>query len=249
VATGEVFSLSVQARFFKRDFRVIQPDRIAATPYTRYTTGGPSAQGYNSLESAMAAVAVRVRSSKSPTFSQLYFPEVDSAEHGEGVESVAAWAGVLRLDSCVKALRSALGPSARIVVSADHGQMSTPDHSKRTIADGDELQPLLRVWPPAGEPRMVCFHVREGRRQEFVSLFNRRFDGEFVLISTDEAETLRLFGPSILSPKARGRIGDFIAIPEGDHALVYAGEPGIAAMRGMHGGLTPDEMRIPLVVG
>ncbi len=173
---------------------------------------------------------------------------IDANEHEFGARSDQAWREVLRFDAEIARLKETVGPAATIVVSADHGQITVPDQLKTVLDDGDELRQMLRVWPPAGEPRCVCFHVRPGRRQAFAETFRRRFDDAFVLLSAGEAESLRLFGPGILSPEARARIGDFIALPESEQAMGYAGEAPIVRMRGFHGGLAPDEMRIPLVI-
>ena len=102
--------------------------------------------------------------------------------------------------------------------------------------------------PPSGEPRATSFHVREGLRDSFVRAFRARFGDAFLLLSADEAESLSLFGPAIFSPVTRARVGDFVAIPAGRGAITYAGEPSVHALKGMHGGLMPDEMSVPLIV-
>ena len=243
----QVFPASVQAQFFRRDFRAYQPRQIASSAYTRYITGGPGAEGYTGLEGGIDAVISRLRSAAGPTYTYLYFPEVDTKEHEGGVGTASVWEQVLRVDRTLARLKESLGQDSRVLLSADHGQITVPDGEKRLLADGDELQSLLRVWPPAGEPRTTSFHVRRGCRARFAEAFRERFGEEFVLITADDAESLELFGPGIMSPATRGRVGDFVAIPLGAQAFTYMGEPGVHAMKGMHGGLTPGEMRIPLV--
>ncbi len=244
-----VFPLPAQAQYFRRDFLSFQPVRIARTVYTRYVTSGPGGEGYDSLERAIDGIAGRVRAARSKTYTYLYFPDIDSCEHEDGVESRSAWAQVLRLEREITRLSEMAGRACRVVLSADHGQITVPDAEKRLLDDRDDLRPMLRVWPPAGEPRMISFHVRAGQGQRFAEAFRARFADAFILLTADEAEELQLFGPGIFSPMARDRVGDFIAIPTRDQAIRYAREPGIAALKGMHGGLSPGEMRIPLVVG
>ena len=63
-------------------------------------------------------------------------------------------------------------------------------------------------------------------------------------------EALGLFGPGALSPIARGRIGDFLALSAGPDILLYlgAGPRGAETLRGYHAGLTAAEMEVPLIL-
>ncbi|HXH23253.1 MAG TPA: alkaline phosphatase family protein, partial [Dehalococcoidia bacterium] len=243
-----VFPTSVLARLYRREYRAFQPRQIADSVYTRYVHGGRKAAGYARLEHAINAVSAFIHASAGETYSYLYFPEVDAAGHEHGAESDEAWQQVLALDRELERLRAAAGDDVRIVVSADHGQVSVPEADKHVLRDGDELESMLRVWPPAGEPRLPSFHVRPGQRGRFQAAFRERFGDAFVLLSLDEAEALQLYGPAILSPLARARAGDYVAIACGRGAITYAGEPNVHALKGMHGGLLPEEMLVPLVL-
>jgi hypothetical protein len=242
------FPAPAAARFYRRDFAAYQPNHIAKTTYTRFLCGGADARPYRRLSDAFAAVAERVRAATAPTYTYVYWPEVDVREHEHGALSREAQREAFSLDRELKRLREELPASATVAVSADHGLVTVAESLKVVLADGDELQQLLRVWPPAGEPRVLSFHLKPGCKAAFREVFERRFGEEFILLSTDEAEELRLFGPAILSPETRGRVGDFIAIPAGLQVMGYGGEKSVLRMKGFHGGLAPEEMRVPLVI-
>jgi hypothetical protein len=243
-----VFPAPVLAPRFSRPFLPHQPAPIARSIYTLYVTGGIGARGYQSFEICIERLLADVRKAAGPTYSYAYFPDIDTAEHEGGVRSPKAWSNVLRLDRALDRLKSALGDDCRMVVSADHGQITVPETSKRLLPDGQDLQPFLSVWPPAGEPRMTSFHVKPGAREPFIEAFEAEYGDELLLLGSEEAASEGLFGPKGLVPETRARVGEFIAVPKGDCALIYAREPNVVAMRGMHGGLSPEEMRIPLVV-
>jgi hypothetical protein len=243
-----VFPSRAQPPSYRRDFVALQPAKIAGSAYSAYSSAGAS-RGYEDETAALQTVLKRVEKAERPTFTYVYWPDVDAAEHDHGPGADEVWAQVLRLDGWLSELEDRLSGRARVVVSADHGLITVPEAERSVLDDGDALRSMLRVWPPAGEPRAPFFHVGPGQRLAFEQAFRERFSDVFVLLSTDEAEELRLFGPSILSPEARARIGDYVGVPVGAGALGYAGEPGILRMKGFHGGLSPQEMRIPLVVG
>ena len=71
------------------------------------------------------------------------------------------------------------------------------------------------------------------------------------LVPTEKAEEMELFGPGALSAVAKPRFGDFIAVPFRPATLAYhpPGKPVGELFLGVHAGLSPQEMRVPLCVG
>jgi hypothetical protein len=71
----------------------------------------------------------------------------------------------------------------------------------------------------------------------------------FALLSTDQVEQMRLLGPSRLTPLARRRFGDYMGIAPRPTGMGYV-PPGFAQPnhKGIHAGLSPGEMFVPLVM-
>lgn len=141
---------------------------------------------------------------------------------------------------------------ARLVVSADHGLVTVPDDRRHVVASDDELAGLFSIRP-VGEPRAPLLHVRPGAEERVAALFEERFGERYALLTTDEADALRLFGPEPLSPRTRARVGAFVAVARGSDVLLTlepgaTGPGGYDPMRGFHGGLLPAEVRVPLVL-
>jgi hypothetical protein len=71
-----------------------------------------------------------------------------------------------------------------------------------------------------------------------------------LLLATDDAEQMHLFGPGEFSEAARQRFGDFVAIPFRPATLAY--HPPDKALGHMslavHAGLSPEEMLVPLCI-
>ena len=133
--------------------------------------------------------------------------------------------------------------------TADHGHLDLGPHLE--LATNDPLLELLR-FPPSGDMRVQFWHVRNGSAERFASAFRSRFGESFYLLSARVAEELELFGPGAWSEQMRARSGDFVSISRGRAALRYAGIPGsngYRRMRSGHSGLSPAEMRIPLIIG
>jgi hypothetical protein len=229
---------------FRYRMLAVQPSAIAGSIYSRYSTGGAEMSGYDSLAAAVATIASRIDDAREPTYTYLYIPYVDVAEHEHGFDSQPVRAALAHVDTRLARLADAVAGRARIIVSADHGGIAVDAASKHELLDGDPLLDLLLV-PPTCEPRVPAFHVRDRQRDAFAAAFRARFGHRFALLTIDEADGLRLFGPEPLTTETRRRLGDFIAIPREDDVVIHK----LAHdMVGFHGGLTPDEMRIPLIL-
>jgi hypothetical protein len=247
VSPGELYEGESALARLPGAVRSLQPKAIADSVYTRYAAGGTAVHGYESLGAALEAVAATLKDALSPSFTYVYYPDIDAAEHDDGLEAESVAAKVRELEEGARGFVAAAAGRARLVVTADHGQITVPDDSRLVIEeDDDQLDDLLA--PPSGEPRLPVFFVRTGREEPFRERMAERFGERLALLTAPEVEEMRLLGPGPLSPAARARLGDYVGLAAGREVLIYAREKGVAAMRGFHGGLHPDEARIPLIV-
>ncbi len=227
---------------------LVLPRRIADSVYTRYIAGGSARIPYSSSASGCASVRDLVCGRTSSIFVHLYVPDVDMAAHARGAGSRQTLEVAARVDAEIADLAAAVAGRARIVVTADHGGIDPGRSGRATLAKDDPLMEML-LAPPSGEPRAPIFHLRSRRDLgRFPFEFRRRFGERWVILSTEEVESLELLGPGPLASRTRDRLGDFMAIAGGDEVLLYGPEQAIATMRGFHGGLTPAEVRVPLIV-
>ncbi len=247
IAPTSAFPVPSLQRAYARRRLAVMPQTIAGSVYSRYSSDEGAFSGYASLTAAAERIARHVRESAAPTYTYFYVPYIDGAAHRSGPEHGDVQRAIGRAAKRLAQLAEALPADARIVVSADHGLIEVPRDARHTLDRHDALVRLLRV-PPTCEPRTPAFHVRDGQQATFAALFRERWADRFALLTVDEADELRLFGKAPLSTETRRRLGDFVAVARGLDAIVYEPSDELRAMRGFHGGLHPDEMRIPLIV-
>jgi hypothetical protein len=232
---------------------VLTPPYIAHTPYNVWSRGGTPGVGYTSIPNAVDQIVERIMSAGNDdqtTYTHWYMPDIDSICHHKGVEHPDVIPLVMGIDAELDRLAERLEGRVRIIVSADHGLIDVPRDNQVLLRDGDPILDWLAV-PPTGDARMPIFHLREGRDpQQFAAMFRERFGDRMILISTDEAERLELFGPGSMSPVARQRFGHFIALPYRPATLAYhpANKPVGELFIAVHAGLSPQEMWVPLCV-
>lgn len=229
---------------FAHEALCYMPTALAGSTYSAYFSGGAPQHGYEHLSAAVEAIATRIAAAVRPTYTYLYVPFIDTAEHDHGPDAKPVATTVTMVERNIATLAERLGERARIVVSADHGLTYVERQAQHEIKDGDPLLEPLRL-PPSSEPRVPLFYARQGCAARFAAAFRERFGSTHALLTIDEVDELRLLGPAPLAQETRRRMGDFMAISASADAIGYRPD---APMLGYHGGLLPEEMRIPLII-
>ena len=112
-----------------------------------------------------------------------------------------------------------------------------------------DAHPSLRegVLAVAGEPRARHVHAEPGEAEAVLACWTAELGDRMWIGSGDDAVRAGLFGP-VVTPQARARVGDVVAIATSDVAVVQRQvEPMFSALRGQHGALTADELGVPLL--
>ena len=233
-----------------RDVLLIVPKRIAGSVYSEYFAGGRETVGYSSVSDGVTKTIDHVNSAEGSTFTYLYVPRVDGIAHIHGITRPEVRHALTKVDSEIERLVLAIGSRARVVVTADHGLLDAPAPNRHTLRPTPDLRTLLR-FAPSGDARVIYLHTWDWARERIRTYFERRFGDRFLLVDTDDALALGLFGPGEPSDESRSRFGDIVAISAGHDILEYAVGPragGMVKLNSHHSGMTPDEMRIPMIV-
>ncbi|HYG78367.1 MAG TPA: alkaline phosphatase family protein [Planctomycetota bacterium] len=231
---------------FRHSPLIVTRNYISDSTYSRYWSGGCRSIGYERIAESIDLVIRHVQETPAPSYTHLYLPQLDGACHHHGVDHEAIHKLFKLLDDEMRRLHAAIGTRARLVISADHGHINpTID---RHLHHSEPLAELLRC-PPTGDQTVPLFHVKEGRHEEFRDGFARQFGDLFALLSIDEVEQLQLLGPGKMTPAARRHFGDYLGIAPGAHTLHYM-HPILKTNihKGVHSGMTPAEMTVPLIL-
>lgn len=251
VSTEQVYPVESLLGAGERNFAALYPEDIANSVYSTYSCRGVRQVGYTSLSQAVDAVIRRVSGAEQPTFTYLYTPHPDKEAHRYGTFSAQAQMSARNVNNELERLARALPDNARLVMTADHGLVDAGEEEMHEIRPSDEVMSCL-TREPSGDKRVMYFQVRNGDMKRFQKLFKGRFGERFLLISVDEAESIELFGPGCISSIARRRLGNVMAISKDANVISYRWpevtkkeEPPLASF---HSGLSPAEIRVPLVI-
>jgi hypothetical protein len=219
-------------------------DNFAETGLTRAVLRGGHWGGTLSEGDAVArAVDAAGRGNRSLVY--VYVSALDLVGHMRGPDT-SAWRGQLGIvDRIAEQLSAGLAGEATLYVTADHGMVRVPDEDK---VDFDAMPALQQgVVALAGEPRMRHVHTMPGAATDVRGTWQEVLGGDWVVATGDDAVAAGLFGPTV-TPTARARIGDVIALATGSGGVVERRKvPRLSAMPGQHGSLTDDELLVPLL--
>jgi hypothetical protein len=215
------------------------------TGLTRAVFRGGGFTGTSSSGDAVALAAdLSDRGHRSLVYA--YASELDFIGHVRGPGSDAWLAQLALVDRQVELLASRLQPGTLLLVTADHG-MVTLDQDDAVDADAEGSPLMNDVTTLAGEPRMRHVHVRPGANSDVLATWQSVLGDRAWVISGDEAVRSGLFGP-VVTPLARQRIGDVLAIARGGAGVVRRRRESLASsLVGHHGALTDEDLLVPLL--
>jgi len=219
-------------------------DNFADTGLTRAVLRGGRWGGTYSEGDAVAR-AVDAVNNGNRALTYVYVSALDLVGHMRGPDT-EAWREQLSIvDRIAERLGAGVGSDTVLYITADHGMVHVPEDAK---VDFDGTLALREgVVALAGEPRMRHVHTTPGAAEDVRYAWQETLGADWIVATADEAVAAGLFGPEV-TPTARARIGDVIAIAAGNGGVVERRKlPRLAAMPGQHGALTDDDLLVPLL--
>ncbi len=206
----------------------VQPGDFQTSPLTREMYRSARFEGaWDAADLARATVSL---ASEPGRLIFTYVPFVDFAGHvfGQGSDEFIE---AMRLAAAVwHDIVSDLPPGATVVGTADHGLIEVSEADKVLVRD--RVFDSLRF---AGDPRGVQLWGEQGLIDDLVS-----FTGGSL------ADPAPLLGPD-LSDDARARLGETVLLAPSGKVIIPRGFD--KRLRCYHGGLSDEEVKIPLLVG
>jgi hypothetical protein len=210
--------------------------------------GNSSICGYTDLQDFFRTI-VDSLSKNDAHFVYAYWPSLDTINHLAGPESNDSKMHFLEINTEYEEfLENITDTSTIVLTTADHGFIGTNIDKRVTLDNHPELQSCLRT-PLSGEPRTSFCHVRKEMKEKFFELASSNLGYMCEIYPTLELIEDNWFGLYEPNKRLFERIGDYALIPKENYyfELKYSGRA-FPNFLGLHGGVTEDEMLIPLIV-
>lgn len=180
-------------------------------------------------------------------FQLLYWSNLDTVAHNTGACSEAF---AIELSLLIALLRDEIFPrldeDTAFIICADHGHIDGNDNEAIDLSSIPGLLDLFRMVP-AGEGRETHLFIRSGEVEHARELLE--IAGHMQVFTREAFLDSGLLGGYPTRPEIQERLGDLVVFPHGSRRTLFPYEPRPhTAMIGRHGGLSPEEMLVPLLV-
>lgn len=238
---------SIHARLRQRGIPsyIIEPEIFRSGAMTRMHAAEANFVGYVVPSTMGVRLHAGIADAPRPSYVYAYWSGIDTVSHLYGPRSQEAAIEAAIFDVTLRhALAGRAAGDTLVLLTADHGHATTDPDKMLDIVGDEQLRALLRN-PPAGEPRLVFLHT--DRADLVRDHIDRKWPGLVTLLDRDELINAGLFGRGDAT-MARRRIGEVVAMLDRDlSASIVKVEGQTVRHRGSHGGMSADEMRIPIL--
>ncbi|AYH44680.1 alkaline phosphatase family protein [Azoarcus sp. DN11] len=227
----------------------VSPRDLAFSPYSSRHSRGADTVAYKGLQGMIDAIVETIAASGTGRMLvHAYYPTFDGLSHAYGCNSNEVITHFGRIDAAFNQLIERLrGSNTDIVLTADHGFIDSPPECAMDLDTLPGLHGMLTA-PLFGERRATFCAVRQGADRDFEQMARECLAGKATVSRSADLIGFGLFGPGKPHPRLQERVGSHALLMETGWTL-RDHVPGEQehAMIGVHGGLSADEMWIPLV--
>ncbi len=241
---------------------ILQYQAYTPSTYSDIVFRGATVHPYRTFQDALRLLVDLVTrpDTPGPAYYFLYFDRVDSICHNYGPYSKQFEEAI---DACLTALDQIFYQGVRgqtqdtlLMLSADHGQVQVnPEQVYYLNRQMPAISRYLKigrqghVLAPAGSARDMFLHVKEEFIDTVIGELRQRLQHRAEIYRTQELIEQNFFGSYQPTQAFLDRVGNVVVLPY-RYETVWWYEEGKFDMhfQGHHGGLTPDEMEIPLLL-
>ena len=227
---------------------VLAPTNIAGSPFNAWHARGANTRAYSGLPELFAQLGALLKDAAAPRFIYAYYPDLDSVAHRFGCSGERLQATLNDFDAAFgRFVESARGSDAWLIVTADHGFIDSPPEHVVCLDAHPQLAALLER-PLCGERRAAFCYVAAQNHRAFALYVAKHLAHCVELRVSAELIDEGWFGPPPYHPRLAERIGDFALLMKDDWTIKdwLPGEKRFR-MLGVHGGLSLQEMQVPLL--
>ena len=235
-------------------------DTYAKSAYSKTVHKGSETISFINSSDLLVNLRKKITEISTPAYFYVYWDAVDSIAHTYGPHTeqyLAELNGFFYLlqEEFLQELEKNSAEEISILITADHGQVNTNPKQTIYLNQYQEVVDNFAVGPsgnkilPWGSPRDIFLAVKPEKLNEVFEFLTKTLQNKATIMKTEEALKEGLFGNGDLHKKFNSRIGNILILPHGNLTVWYEHfKDEKFDLLGMHGGLSPDEMLIPLAV-
>jgi len=255
-------------RTFYQDLRrsgvapfVFQDKEFTPSTFSDILLDGAMVHPYTSFTDALVKLGDILSHDQVPAYICLYYEKIDARCHEYGPNSPQVEAEIRSILTTMEQVFTITYAWKRrkvqLILTADHGQAEIDpattiylnlDHHFTGFERFIKSNSKGELMVPAGSSRDMFLYIREGLIDEAKGFLAEGLEGIAEVVEVKTLIEDGYFGP-VISSEFLGRIGDLVVLPY-RHESVWWYEKDKFEQKyyGQHGGLTQEEMLVPLVM-
>lgn len=238
---------------------VLYPKQFVKGTYNNEAFKGALLSSYISLSDLLVELKVKLKSTKGKAYFFVYWPFLDTTEHFYGPFTRQTDMHIKMLNDTIqelfiKNIDNSSAKNTGFILTGDHGQIACNPKDISYLNQIKDLQSFFRKTStgktilPSGNVRDIFLHIKESSllkcHAEIASFLKNTAD----IIFIDETIVNKLFGNDKAHPSFFDRLGDLLILPKVNNLVSYQYLPNKRFIfKGTHGGITEEEMIVPLV--
>ena len=236
----------------------------AYTPstYSDVVFRGAKTHPYGTFSESLVNMRTLIEHATAPSYFFMYFPQIDSVCHEYGPDSPQVAAEIdtffIALERLFAAPLDGKLKNTLLMVTADHGQMAVNPETTVYLNRDPRFAGIERfirrnggneLLVPAGSPRDMFLYIKEEMLDEAREFLQKGLSGAADVAKTADLIAAGYFGAMPPSRTFMARVGNLVILPyENQTVWWYEKDRFEMKFRGHHGGLSPQEMEIPLLL-
>ena len=239
---------SVFEKIKANSYYIIHKDFLGSD-YTVALSGRAKSVPFNSLTDFFRQIKQVLSSTKSKKYIYAYLHKFDSLCHEYGTKSAEVFAYFKKLNKkLIPFLKSINGTNTTVIITADHGLIDTTESRIIKLKEHLEFVDTLTL-PLCGDTRIGYCYVHPSKAKYFEEYVNKFFKNCCELYKAEDLIRTKCFGLFEPSENLFDRVGDYVLIMKENYIIrdFVLGEDEYFP-KGNHGGVSKEEMFIPLIV-
>jgi hypothetical protein len=239
---------------------IFQHREYTPSTYSNAVFKGAKTNGYKTLTEALVNLADKLLVAQPPSYFFFYFDRIDAICHEYGPGSPQTTAEILVFLMTMEHifLKELVGTHKKILfmLTADHGQVEVDPQTtiylnrEPAFSGVDEFLKVNRnseLMVPAGSARDFFLYIKPEMLDEAQAFLASRLAGRAEVRKVSELVQAGYFGP-IISARFLAHASDLVILPyRGESVWWFEQDKFEQKFRGHHGGLTKQELEIPLL--
>jgi hypothetical protein len=228
---------------------IVAPQRIVHSDFNLAHSGRARRMGYATLAQFFGKIGEALADGAGRKYVYAYYPALDGLAHEYGIASPQVAAHFAALDAAFgEFLHGVRGSGSTVVVTADHGFIDTAPDALIELERHPALAETL-VLPLCGERRVAYCYVHPHKREQFERYVQDELAGCAALFESAQLMAQGYFGPGVPHPRLCERIGHYTLVMKKNFTIKdWLPSERRHTQIGVHGGVSVQEVMVPLVV-